>query len=155
MQQTSNNNIRFTYTRKRIFCCVSFLLLRSSSFCKSFTSNNLHRSLQCGAIFLTTDYCIACATGETKLWLSSVSSTLAQRLNWGRACTVLLSNPILIKFGTVEGRCMNRAFSEPQEITVNKQRSHIYVLKESYLNGQRAGSISHPLIPKEQIQESF
>ena len=98
-KKTSNNNIRLTVKRKRIFCCISFLLLLE--FCKSFTSSNLRWRLRCGAIFVTayrcTDYC---ANPE-------LSSTLARRLNWSRACAVLLSNPILIRFCTLEARRMN------------------------------------------------
>ena len=97
-KKTSNNNIRLTVKRKRIFCCISFLLLLE--FCKSFESSNLRWRLRCGAIFVTvyrcTDYC---ANPE-------LSSTLARRLNWSRACTVLLSNPKLIRFGTAEARRM-------------------------------------------------
>ena len=67
------NNIGQTVERKRIFCCISFLLLLE--FCKSFTSSNLRWRLRCGAIFVTayrcTDYC---ANPE-------LSSTLARRLN--------------------------------------------------------------------------
>ena len=96
-KKTSNNNIRLTVKRKRIFCCISFLLLLE--FCKSSTSSNLRRRLRCGAIFVTayrcTDYC-----ANTEL-----SSTLARR----RACAVLLSNPVLIRFGTAEARRMNWA----------------------------------------------
>ena len=42
------DNIRLTVKRKRIFCCISFLLLLE--FCKSFTSSNLRWRLRCGAI---------------------------------------------------------------------------------------------------------
>ena len=67
------DNIRLTVKRKRIFCCISFLLLLE--FCKSFTSSNLRWRLRCGTIFVTayscTDYC---ANPE-------LSSTLARRLN--------------------------------------------------------------------------
>ena len=40
---------------------------------------------------------------------TELSSTLARRLNWSRACAVLLSNPILIRFGTAEARRLNWA----------------------------------------------
>ena len=100
-KKNSNNNIRPTVKRKMIFCCISFLLLLE--FCKSFKSSNLRRRLRCGAFFVTayrcTDYC---ANPELR-------STLARCLNWGRACAVLLSNPILIRFGTAEARRMNWA----------------------------------------------
>ena len=100
-KKTSHNNIRLTVKWKMIFCCISFLLL--FEFCKSFKSSNLRRRLLFGAIFVTayrcTDYCANPA----------LSSTLARRLNWIRACAVLLSNPILIRFGTAEARRMNWA----------------------------------------------
>ena len=87
-----------------IFCCVCFLLLLK--FCKSFTSSNLRWSLHCSAIsslhayHSSIDYCAN--THELSL-------TLAWCLNWSCACAMLLSNPILIKFGTAEARCMNWA----------------------------------------------
>lgn len=79
-----NNNIRLTVKRERIFCCIFSLLLLE--FCKSFTSRNLRRRLQCDAIFVTayrcTDYC-----SNTKF-----SSTLARRRNWSRACASVKPN---------------------------------------------------------------
>ena len=73
-KKTSNNNIRLTVKRKRIFCCISFLLLLE--FCKSFTSSNLRRRLRCCAIFVTDYRCTGWLLCEH--WIKFDSGTTSE-----------------------------------------------------------------------------
>ena len=91
--------ITFAWRSKGKGFSAAFLFFSSSTFVIV-----LRRRLRCGAIFVTDYRCTGWLLCEP--W---IKFDWAQRLNWSRACAVPLSNPILIRFGTAEGRRMNWA----------------------------------------------